>query len=488
MKQKILWQPQRGKQTEFSERIEDIVLFGGSKGGGKSDAIIAEALRQVSKPNYKALVIRRTFPQIQELIDRANQIYPKLKAKYVGDLHRFVFPSGAYIAFGHCQNESDKERYQGHEYAYIGFDQLEQFTESQYNFICAQNRTSDKTVECYIRATANPGGVGHWWIKRKFIDGKVPSRTYTEKFRLPDGRQITRTYCYIKSTVYDNPILLKANPTYLANLMSLPDLERRAYLEGDWNAFTTTCVFDSNGMQRLERKIQEPKWVGYLRASRESFQIIEDQNGNLKVWKTPDDDTEYAISADVAEGDAGGDYSVVQVLDKASWEQVAEWRGHCTPFELAEVIYDLGYFYKEAEVAIEKPGPGLSTIEKVQEKGYSHLYCYDQNKPGFLNNVQSRTNMISTLMDAVKDGSVIIRSRETLDEMYNFIRNEKTMKMEAREGCHDDCVISLAIACQMIRVNPYHEPINKGRERGKAILVQSVVGPRHSHKRYRRAA
>ena len=113
-------------------------------------------------------------------------------------------------------------------------------------------------------------------------------------------------------------------------------------------------------MQRLEKKIQDPKWRGYLRASREQYQILDDENGNLKVWKTPEDETEYALAVDVAEGDAEGDFSVVQVLDKSTWEQVAEWRGHCTPFELADIVYDLGYYYLEAEVAIEKPGPGLS--------------------------------------------------------------------------------------------------------------------------------
>ena len=469
-------------------RREDVVLMQGGKGSGKSDCLLIEALRQVAKPTYKGLIIRRNFPQLSELIDRAQTIYRLMGAKWKGDLHRFLFPSGAVIDFGHCSSEEDKHRYQGHEMSFIGFDQLEAFSESQFNFISAQNRSSDPDINCYIRATANPGGVGHWFIKRRFIDGKKPNSTHTESFKLPDGRTITRTYCHIPATVYDNPILLKANPTYLANLMSLPEIERRAYLEGDWNAFTTSCIFDSGGMQRLEGKIQEPKWVGYLRASREQYQVVSDPEGKLKIWKTPEDETEYMIGVDVAEGDKEGDYSVIQVVDKATWEQVAEWKGHCTPFELADIAYDLGYYYGEAEMAIEKPGPGLSTIEKVKEKGYSNFYCYDSGKEGFLTNVQTRSNLISTLIDIVKDGTLIVRSRETLDEMYNFIRNERTAKMEAREGCYDDAVMSLGIACQCIRINPYHEPIRKGHQRGRAVVVQSVAGRSYRREPRRRRA
>lgn len=449
------------------------MLYGGAKGGGKTDAILFEALRQIHLPNYKALIVRRTFPQLQEVIDRAHIFYAKLGAKWTGDLHRYVFPSGASVSFGHCQSEQDKERYQGHEYQFIGFDQLEQFLESQFNFICAQNRTSDSAIQCYIRATANPGSVGHWWLKRRFIDNKRPDITYTESYKLNDGRTVTRTSCYIRATVYDNPTLLAANPTYLANLMSLPEIERRAYLEGDWSAFAIQCVFDSHGMQLQEQKISEPIWIGYLKQDQESFQIVPDEKGDLKIWHTPQPSGSYLIGADVAEGDETGDYSSAHVVDKRNWEVVAHWHGHRNAFEFAEILNNLGAYYDNAHIAVEVNGPGLATIEKLRELGYPSLYKYEKDKYGFRTTQNSRHNLITTFMDAVKDGSMMVRDRDTLDEMYNFIRAEGTGKIEAREETHDDRVMSLGIALQCIRVNPFYEPT--ARHRGGNVRVGALT-------------
>ena len=471
----VIWKPHEGPQTEFHSRAEDIVLYGGAKGGGKTDSLIGEALRQVDSKNYKAIILRRTYPQLQEIIDRAHLRYPKLGAKWVAALHRYVFPSGASIEFGHCQHEQDKEQYQGKEYSFIGFDQLEQFLESQFTFISAQNRTSDPDLKCYIRATANPGSVGHWWIKRRFIDGKETGKTYTVTYELPDGRKLTRTTCYVRATVYDNPTLLNAQPTYLANLMSMDEIDRRAYLEGDWNAFTTQCVFNSHGMQLQEKKVSKPEWVGFLRENKESYQIIPDDKGNLKIWTEPEGEAEYEIGVDVSEGDEEGDYSSLHVVDKRNWSVVAHWHGHRTPFEIAKIAYDLGFYYNVAELAVEIPGPGHATITKLVEMGYPKLYKYDTDKYGWRSDMATRHNMISTFLDAIREGSVKVKDRDTMDEMYNLIRNPRTQKIEAREGTHDDRVLSLGIALQCIRVNPFEEPTKQMKKMGWFGGRESVV-------------
>jgi hypothetical protein len=472
----IAWQPNPGKQTEFLARAEDIVLYGGAKGGGKSDAMLGEATRQTDNPNYKGLILRRTFPQLQELIDRAKILYPKLGAKWLGSEKRFYFKSGSYIEFGHCQTEADKERYQGREFSFIGFDQLEQFLESQFTFIMAACRNSDSSLKCYIRASANPGSVGHQWVKRRWITGKEAGRTYKEIYDLPDGRKVTRTSCYIKATVYDNPKLLEAQPTYLANLMGLPEMERRAYLDGDWNAFTSQCVFDKHGLQLQEAKIVDPEWVGYLQEHQETFRIMPDPQGNLRIFKEPEANAEYEIGVDSAEGDELGDYSSAHVVNKKTWEVVAIWHGHRAPFEYGKIVSHLGYYYNTAEIAVEVPGPGISVVAKLVELGYPAVYKYDTEKYGWINNVATRTNMLSTLLGAVKDGSVKIKDRYTLDEMCDFIRNEKTQKIEAREGSHDDRVMSLGIALQCIRVNPFYEPLPRNRR--TPIFAASVVPER----------
>jgi hypothetical protein len=178
----------------------------------------------------------------------------------------------------------------------------------------------------------------------------------------------------------------------------------------------------------------------------------------LKVWDTPKDGKKYELSADVAEGDPAGDYSSVHVVDKQTWTVVAVWHGHRNPLEFANILDSLGRYYNTAEIAVEVPGPGHTTVQKLHELGYPELYKYDQDKFGWRTDMSSRHNLISTLMDAIRGGHCVIQDRDTMDELYNFIRNENSMKIEAREGTHDDRVMSLGIALQCIRVNPYYEP------------------------------
>lgn len=210
-------------------------LFGGAKGPGKTDALVMEATRQIDRPRFRGIVFRRTYPQLQEIVDRCWRWYPSMGGVFRSQERRWYFPSGASIALGHCQHEEDKYNYQGHEYHFMGFDQLEQFTESQYQFLISQVRTTDPGIFCYVRSTANPGGVGHVWVKRRFIDGRKPNQLYKEQFTLPNGRTLILTRCFVPATVYDNPTLVKSDPRYLAWLQSLPEKERKAYLEGNWD-------------------------------------------------------------------------------------------------------------------------------------------------------------------------------------------------------------------------------------------------------------
>jgi len=110
----MILRPQEGPQTEFLRRPEDEVLYGGAKGGGKSYALMLEALRQINISSYRALILRRTFPRLQELIDRSKEIFPKLGANYSSQDHTWTFLSGAKIRFGHCQNKGDESNFQGH--------------------------------------------------------------------------------------------------------------------------------------------------------------------------------------------------------------------------------------------------------------------------------------------------------------------------------------------------------------------------------------
>ena len=238
----VLWTPQR-RQADFLARFEDEALYGGAAGGGKSEALVAEALRQAHIPHYRALILQKTYPELSELIDKSQRYYRGAfpGAQWSEARHMWRFPSGAKIYFGAMQHTNDRFKYQGRAYDYIAFDELTHFTQDEYLYLLSRNRASGPGTRVYLRASANPGGIGHGWVKARFLTPAPPMQTIWEdvQVRTPDGAVHTarRSRIFVPSTVFDNQILLQNDPAYAARLAALPDADRRALLYGDWDAF-----------------------------------------------------------------------------------------------------------------------------------------------------------------------------------------------------------------------------------------------------------
>jgi hypothetical protein len=238
-KRPVAFQPNSDKQIWFLQASEDEVLYSGGRGSGKSLCLIADPLRYIENGNFRAVVIRRTMPELKELIGRAKamyfQIVPSVQWKVKDNL--FQFPSGATIEFGYLDSENDLEKYRGQEFTAILIDEISQIPyEEWYYKLKASLRSSDPTLRPYTRSTSNPTGVGRDWVKEYFKIGDIPpNTTFREVFETPIGK-VTNTKKWIHSTVFDNPDLIKANPQYVAQLMTTTPALRKAWLDGDWDA------------------------------------------------------------------------------------------------------------------------------------------------------------------------------------------------------------------------------------------------------------
>lgn len=240
----VIWTPQP-RQAVFMSRSEGEALYGGAAGGGKSDALVCEALRQVHIPHYKGALVRKTYPQLEDLIDKSLRYYPAAfpKARYNSSSHTWKFPSGAKVVFRSMANRSDYLKFQGFSYDFIGVDELTHFTLAEYLYVVlTRNRPNGPGTRVYSRATANPGGIGHGWVKERFISPAPPMTTITDPVSWfdPDGIRHERmqTRIFVPSSVFDNPALLANDPEYVQRLASMPDAEKKALLYGDWDSFS----------------------------------------------------------------------------------------------------------------------------------------------------------------------------------------------------------------------------------------------------------
>lgn len=216
------------KQKLFFKSKHKYTAYGGARGGGKSWAMRNKfVLLGFNYPGIQMLLLRRTYPELQE--NHIKQLRAMLNGivPYHTQEKAFLFPNGSRIKMGYCKREDDVLQFQGQAYEVIGLEEATHFTEFQFQALTESNRYSGSMSQAFsprMYFTCNPGGVGHSWVKRLFVD-----KNYS-------GKEKAENYLFVPAQVYDNKVLMNEDPEYVSALEALPEKRRRAMLYGDWDA------------------------------------------------------------------------------------------------------------------------------------------------------------------------------------------------------------------------------------------------------------
>ena len=263
----LVIKPQPGPQSAFLSTPADIAVYGGAAGGGKTWALLAEPLRHVGRPGFRAVIFRRNAVQVRipgGLWDEAMKMYPALGGAPLNQTLEWRFPSGARIKFAHLEHDDTALNWQGAQAALICFDELTHFTEKQFFYLLSRNRGLCG-VRPYVRATCNPDADSWvarfiaWWIDR---DSGRPLAGRAGRLRwmirrgdrliwsaAPDDLEkkfedcAPKSVTFVGSSLFDNRILMEADPGYLANLKALPQVDRERLLGGNWKIRPAAGLF-----------------------------------------------------------------------------------------------------------------------------------------------------------------------------------------------------------------------------------------------------
>lgn len=364
IEERVVFKPNPGPQTVFFSAEEQEVLYGGAAGGGKTYALIADPIRYFDNKNFRGLILRRTNDELREIIWKSQelytQIYPKTKdspgAVWRSQDKEWWFPSGARLWMTYLERDDDVMRYHGQAFTYIGIDELTQYaTPFAWNFMRSRLRDASNSLPLFMRATSNPGGPGHGWVKRMFVDPAVPGESFWaqdidtgETITFPDnhptraGQPIFKRR-FIPARVSDNPYIW-ANGNYEANLMALPEQQRRQLLEGDWSVADGAAFdeFRTNLHVVPTNYTIEPSWrkfrscdFGMTQHTAVHWYAIRPSDGQLIVYREyyTNKRTATEIAKDILRLEAG-DNIAYGVLDSSCWAQ----RGQSGPSIAEEMI------------------------------------------------------------------------------------------------------------------------------------------------------
>jgi len=431
----VIFTPNPGPQTEFLAASEREVLYGGAAGGGKTYSLIADPMRYFDNPQFNGLILRRTNDELREIIWKTQEIYPKAfkGAKWQEKKSQWVFPSGARLWLTYLERDEDVLRYQGQAFSYIAFDELTQHpTPFAWNYMRSRLRTTDPDLPIFMRATTNPGGPGHGWVKAMFVDPAPANTAFAAtdidtgvELRYPDSHpekagQPLFNRRFIPASLYDNPYLSN-DGAYEANLLSLPEMQRRQLLEGDWAiatgaAFpefrTSIHVVDPFEIPSTWRKFRSCDY-GYSSHSAVHWFAIDPSFETLIVYRELylSKHTGRDLAKAVMEAEAGDSISY-GILDSSCWHN----RGQIGP-SIAEEMISMGCRWRPSDRSAGARVAGKNRLHEL-------LKVDDETEqPGivFFNNCRQIIADLPVIPSDPK-GSDDIDPRYASDHAYDSIR------------------------------------------------------------------
>lgn len=355
---KVIWES-LPKQREALERPEFEIGFGGARGGGKTDAGLAWCLYDTDKPYFRGLVLRKNSTDLTDWIDRARRMFRKARLVNHPSPH-FIFPSGAIWRCGHLKDDNSFAKYQGHEYHRILWEELEYVaSEENYEKVLTSCRSTDPSIRAQSFATFNPGGPGHWWIKKRFGLSGMPKEPVVTKDEVTERYRV-----FIPSRVDDNPFLMENDPGYVKFLDGLPDGIRDQWRFGSWDDPVIKGAFFSKELRqairehRVGRVIYDPSKPVY------TFWDIGVDDFTFIIFVQFIGERINVIHAYQNEG-YGLQHYTKYVKERAATEKY-EYAGHFFPHDIEQREFAGGEIPKvRKEVAEDELGPNVEVVERT---------------------------------------------------------------------------------------------------------------------------
>ena len=430
-KENVIFSPNDGPQTDFLAASETDVLYGGAAGGGKSYAMLVDPLRFAHRAAHRALILRRSMPELRELIDKSRELYPKAfpGCKYKEVEKLWNFPSGAKVEFGFLERDADVYRYQGQAYSWIGFDEITHLpTEFSWNYLASRLRTTDSNITPYMRCTANPGGIGAHWVKKRYVTPYAPN----ESFRGDDG--LTRKF--IPARLSDNPYL-SYDGRYEQMLKALPPTQRKQLLEGDWDVAEGAAFTEFDRNLHIIEPFELPMYwerikgidYGYASESACVWGAIDDSDGTLIIYRELYRKGMLAteLATTLMQMEAYDPFSVPGVLDTACWARTG-----MTGPTVGETLVKAGHKLRRADKNRVAGKVQVHEYLKLRPSGRPRIQIFN-TCPNLIRELQSipldknnpedvDTHASDHAYDALR---YLIMSRPRINDPINQMRNFK---------------------------------------------------------------